>query len=250
MPRLRFGRSRRPEPATHNKPAPRPRRLEKLRLLIENQGLQPGMKLPPERESAAQLAVGRPTLREAIKAMSMLDIIESRRGAGNYIKSLGGLHLGWSVKLDKIEENFDMIELLEVRKMIEPRAAALAASRADERQLGEIGQALRNQEAHLSDRSLFVRYDYSFHDAIIRAAGNPLLAQLARFMAPQLLKSRRITLSTRIDYGKTFEQHKVIFESIRLGQPELAERTMHDHLQTVALDLISEGSQANLIISA
>src|SRR5271165_6353112 len=93
MSRLRFGRSKRPDPTIHTPPGATTTALEKLRLLIENQGLQPGMKLPPERELAAQLAVGRPTLREAIKALSMLDVIESRRGAGTFIKSLGGLHL-------------------------------------------------------------------------------------------------------------------------------------------------------------
>jgi len=238
-----IGKSKQPAATNHNKLGATTKALEKLRLLIEERGLQAGMKLPPERALATQLGVGRPTVREAIKALSMLDVIESRRGAGTYIKSLGGLSLGWSVRLDRIEENFDMIQLLEVRKMLEPRAASLAASRADKKHLHEIERVLQAQEAHLTDRSLFVRDDYNFHDAIIRASGNPILAQLAHVLAPLLLKSRRITLSTRIDFWKGFEQHKVIFESIRLGQPELAERTMLDHLQTVALDLISERTQ-------
>jgi len=217
--------------------------LEKLRELIGCQGLQPGMKLPSERELAARFGVGRPMLREAIKALSMLDVVESRCGDGTYIKSLGGLNLGWSVKLDKIEENFDMIELLEVRKMFEPRAAALAAARANQKQLHEIEREVRIQEAHVDDPDLFVRRDYSFHDAIIRAAGNTILFDLARVLAPLLLKSRHITLGSRIDFQKGFQQHVAIFEAIRLRQSELAERAMLEHLQTVALDFITQGKR-------
>jgi GntR family transcriptional regulator, transcriptional repressor for pyruvate dehydrogenase complex len=214
--------------------------LEQLRSLIETAGFRSGSKLPPERQLAVQLGVGRPSLREAIKALTMLDVLESRHGDGTYVKSLAGLSIGWSVRLGTIEENFDLIELLEVRKMFEPRAAALAAARATNKQLQEIEHEFRSQEGYLRDRNLFVQHDYNFHDGIIRAAGNPILIDWAEFVSPLLLKSRRITLETRVDFGKGFQQHHAIFEAIRLGQAELAERAMLDHLQSVALDLISE----------
>lgn len=214
--------------------------LEQLRKLIETSGYRSGTKLPPERQLAAQIGVGRPSLREAIKALTMLDVLESRHGDGTYIKSLAGLSGGWSVKLGEIEENFDLIELLEVRKMFEPQAAALAAARATHKQLREIGQVLQSQEGSIKDRNLFVQLDYNFHDAIIRAAGNPILIDWAQFMSPLLLKSRRMTLMTRVDFSRGFQQHHAIYEAIRLGQAELAEHAMLIHLQTVALDLISE----------
>ncbi len=213
--------------------------LQKIRNLIETQRMRPGTRLPSERSLAAQLGVGRPAIREALKALSILDVIESRHGDGTYIKSLAGLSLGWSVKLDRIEENFDLLELLEVRKMFEPRAAALAAVRATPKQLQDLRRELRAQEAHLVRYTAFVRNDFNFHEGILRAAGNQILVDISRLLAPMLLKSRQITVRSTLDLKKIYEQHQTIFEAIRLRQPELAERAMLDHLQVAGLDLIS-----------
>lgn len=212
--------------------------VQKIRDLIKNQGLRPETKLPPERVLAVQLKVGRPAVREAIKALSMLDVLESRRGNGTYIRSLAGLFVGWSVKLDKIDENFDMIELIEVRRILEPRAAALAAARADNKQLREIERELLAQETHSEYHDVLVRFDHNFHDAIIRASGNKILYNLAQVLVPLLLKSRQITSRTTPDMSKVLKQHRAIFEAIRLGETELAERAMREHLDTVAMDLI------------
>jgi GntR family transcriptional repressor for pyruvate dehydrogenase complex len=139
--------------------------LERLRKLIEHQQLQPSMKLPPERILAEQLKVGRPAVREAIKALQVLDVVSSRHGDGTYIKSLVGLSGGWPPKGRLVDANFDMIELLEVRKMIEPRAAALAATRATPRQVAEIERELLAQEARPDDPAVLERHDYLFHEA-------------------------------------------------------------------------------------
>lgn len=202
--------------------------------------MQPGMKLPAERQLADELKVGRPAVREAIKALEVLDVIERRRGDGNYIKSLAGLGGGWATKVDHIEARFDMIELLEVRKMIEPQAASLAAARRTNRQLREIEIELLAQEAQPDDHAILERHDYLFHEAIIRAAGNQVLADMIRFLSPMLQKSRRITGRTTPDIPKIIKQHRTIYEAIRLGEMELAQLAMKDHLQTVGLDLISE----------
>lgn len=202
--------------------------------------MQPGMKLPAERQLADELKVGRPAVREAIKALEVLDVIERRRGDGNYVKSLAGLGGGWATMVNHIEARFDMLELLEVRKMIEPAAAALAATRRTNRQLREIEIELLAQEARPDDHAVLERHDYLFHEAIIRAARNQVLADTIRFLSPMLQKSRRITGRTTPDIPKIIKQHRTIYEAIRLGEMELAQLAMKDHLQTVGLDLISE----------
>ena len=213
--------------------------LHQIRDLIQQTGLKPGMKLPPERILAARLNVGRPALREAIKALSILDVLESRRGDGTYVRSLEAVCPADIPKITGPEPSFDMIELLEVRKMIEPRAAALAAARATDRQLRQIKQELVIQEAHQDDYALLELHDYRFHDAIITAAGNQMLKELAGMLAPQLMKSRQLTARTAYS-AKVLEQHRTIFEALRLGESELAEQAMREHLQSVGLDLISE----------
>ena len=214
--------------------------LDQMRELIRGRGLQPGMKLPAERVLAAELKVGRPAVREAIKALVVLDVIESLRGDGTYIKSLAGLDGGWPAKARLAEVDFDMIELLEIRKMFEPAAASLAAARARDKELRAIEKALLPQEAASDDYGVLERHDYLFHEAIVRAAGNRVLCGIACSLAPLLLKSRRITARTTPDIPKIVKEHRTIFEAIRLGQSGLAELAMRNHLQTVGLDLISE----------
>jgi GntR family transcriptional repressor for pyruvate dehydrogenase complex len=207
--------------------------------LIAEGEYQPGMKLPTERVLAKQWNVGRPAVREAIKALSILDVLESRRGDGTYVKSLAGLSIGWPAKMSGFEPDFDMLELLEVRKMIEPRAAGLAAVRASERQLQGIKQQMVELEANARKRHLIAKSDYLFHDSIIRASGNRILIELHHFLSSRLMKSREITARTAPDMSKMFRDHAAIFEAIVRGQSDLAEKAMLEHLHTVGLDLIS-----------
>jgi GntR family transcriptional regulator, transcriptional repressor for pyruvate dehydrogenase complex len=238
--------ARRPNPI-HASKLPEVKRasqvLSKLRALIAEHPYQPGMKLPPERLLAQKWRVGRPAVREAIKALTMLDVLESRRGDGTYVKSLGGLSVGWAAKVEEFKASFDMVELLEVRKMIEPKAAGLSAVRATARQINEIREEILVQERHHDNRHLMARHDFRFHDAIINAAGNHVLADLNRILAPLLLKSRSITAATAPDMIQMIREHWKIFDAIAHGQSDLAERAMLDHLHTVGLDLISARSR-------
>lgn len=216
--------------------------LSRLRSLIAEHPYQPGMRLPPERQLAQKWRVGRPAVREAIKALTVLDVLESRRGDGTYVKSLCGLSMGWTAKVEEFNTDFDMVELLEVRKMIEPRAAALTAVRSTTDQIDEIRMEMLAQEKHIGNRHLIGKHDFRFHDAIINAAGNRVLAELNRILGPLLLKSRSITEATAPDMNQMIREHRKIFDAITQGQSDLAERAMLDHLHTVGLDLISARS--------
>lgn len=194
--------------------------------------------MPPERDLAKKLGVGRPALREAIKALGMLDVLESKRGDGTYIKSLSGLRLGWPVKQIEPAKDFDMIELFEVRKMFEPRAAGLAAARADRAHLADLETELRTQERYIEDHNAFANADFRFHDVIIRATANSILINIAHALNPLLLKSREITVRAYMHLQEVVNQHKTIYEAIRAGQSDLAERAMLEHLLSRSLDLI------------
>jgi GntR family transcriptional repressor for pyruvate dehydrogenase complex len=211
--------------------------LAGIRRLIETSALKPGSKLPPERTLAVKLKAGRPAVREAIKALTMLDVLDSRRGDGTYVKSLAGLRREGT---GLVEAGFDLIELLELRKMIEPRASALAALRATDKQLQEIERELLRQEAKPNDHDVLERHDYLFHAAILRAAGNGMLSGVVQFLDGSLRKSRQLTSHTTPEVPKIVGEHRVIFNAIKRGQADLAERAMLEHLQTVGLDLISE----------
>src|SRR5207244_10366385 len=119
-------------------------------------------------------------------------------------------------------------------------AACIADTSATGKQLKEIEEELLIQEAHSDSHTILELHDYRFHDAIILAAENQILSEIARMLAPHLIKSRQFTARTTPDIPKVVRQHRTIFEAIRLGESELAEQAMREHLQTVGLDLISE----------
>jgi DNA-binding FadR family transcriptional regulator len=213
--------------------------LSRLRALLETGGYEPGAKLPPERALAAQLGVGRPALREAIKALSILEVLESRRGDGTYLRTREPLEERWPERPQLQTAGFEMLDLLEVRKMIEPRAAWLAAARGTERHLRRIEEARGALEHHDRDWRRVAQLDWELHARIMQAARNPVLELINRTLAPLMLESRRITARTD-DRRQMHRDHARIVGAILRGQPDEAERAMLDHLQTVGLDLISE----------
>lgn len=216
-----------------------PEVLERIRRLIAEQSLHPGMQLPAERQLAVSFGVGRPAVREALKALSMLGLVESRGRDGTYVRSAAS-EPRRLLAAGELASHYDLIELLEVRRMLEPRAAALAAIRAGEHQLLEIELAMLAQESSPHDWHVLAEQDYLFHEAIIRAAGNQVLRDIHRALSVSLRKSRELTAHTTPDIPRIVTQHRTIFNAIRIGQAELAERAMSNHLETVALDLISE----------
>jgi GntR family transcriptional repressor for pyruvate dehydrogenase complex len=213
-----------------------------LRQLIQDSNLGPGERLPPERSLAEQLQVGRPAVREGIKALCILDVLESRRGDGTYVKSLKALQADWPASLEVMDTEFNALDLLEVRKMLEPKAARLAATRANETQLRNIEQ----EHAAIEECQKWVkiaRHDFLLHAAIIEAAGNPILTKLIRALNPLLRQSREVTASRAPDRTRMLKDHRAIVAAIVRGEAEQAERAMLEHLHNVGLDLISSRSR-------
>lgn len=213
--------------------------LAQLRAFLEDGDYAAGAKLPPERVLAARLTVGRPAIREAIKALSILDVLESRRGDGTYVKSLAALHGDWPAIVEVSEKDLNMLEVLEVRKIVEPKAAALAAARASEHQLREIVEANAAIEAESVDFMRVGRLDYALHAAIIKASGNSILNGVHRYLTPYLLKSRVITTRSVPDWTRMRADHTAIVEAICRGESIAAEQAMLEHMHHVGLDLIS-----------
>lgn len=212
--------------------------LTMLRSFIEDNGYQVGQMLPPERVLAEKFGVGRPAIREAVKALSILDVIESRRGDGTYLKSLDGLRVGWPAKVELRSSDFNLLDLLEVRKMFEPGAARLAAVRANESELMRIeSECARIELAENWDG--MAEHDLLLHTAIIEAAGNPVLTELNSALLRLSRKSREVTGHNAPDCNQMIEHHRRVVNAILRGEGEVAEGAMLEHLHQVGLDLIS-----------
>lgn len=212
--------------------------LAKLRAFIEENAYQVGQVLPPERVLAETFGVGRPAIREAMKALNILDVIESRRGAGTYVKSLEGLRADWPATTELHSVTFNLLDLLEVRKMIEPTAARLAAARASHEELVRIERECVAIE-NASDWEEMAAHDLALHTAIIDAAANPVLTGINAALARLSRKSREETGHNAPDQTQMIIFHRSIVDAILRGEGEAAERFMLEHLHRVGIDLVS-----------
>ena len=164
--------------------------------------LKPDMKPPPERTLAAMLQVGPPALRESIKALSILGALGSRRGDGTYPKSIAAVTSGWPANAEVPEARLDMLELFELRRMAEPRAARLAASHGSVEDLHQIERARVAIENAGSDWKAVGEPDFALHYLIITAIGNSILRDTYKYLTLLLIKSRAITSRTAQDWKR------------------------------------------------
>lgn len=154
--------------------------MQGLRAKIASGELQPGQKCPPEGELAAQLGVSRSSLREAIRALAALGVMEARHGSGTYISSLEPAEIlkGFTLLVDLFP--FDsVLELFEIRRVLESHAAATVAARADQELVATLENLMDRMEATGNSADIS-DLDALFHEAICTAGGNATLAALMR----------------------------------------------------------------------
>jgi DNA-binding FadR family transcriptional regulator len=207
--------------------------INKIQALIISGSWGPGDRLPKETELAAQLGLSRNSLREAVRALSQLRVLEVKQGDGTYVTSLEPDLLLESTRFaTHLMRNNIVLELYAVRRMLEPHAAALAAARIDEAGLQALEQELNRMIAAGTVEEL-VDADMEFHAVIARAAGNSVLTSLLDSLSTR-------TLRTRIWRGRdeagalevTRLEHHRIFDAIRRRDPELARAMAAVHVSS------------------
>jgi len=203
---------------------------QRLVTLLSNGALRPGDKLPPERDLAQLLNVGRTTVREALKLLTLGGLLEAKRGDGTYVRreftNFLSQQIEWPVLLSVQE--VDMI--VEVREGLEARAARLAAERATPEEIEEIGIYKELLEIEGRDIERETELDLEFHHAIANASHNPLLCRL--MLSLQNILRQYIALSNQLTdrIESTVAEHEPIYEAIAARDPDAAEQAMIDHL--------------------
>jgi GntR family transcriptional repressor for pyruvate dehydrogenase complex len=204
-----------------------------------------GQRIPPERELGAQLGVGRTSLREALKALEIMGMIETRLGAGTYVCNRSEFlsrPLLWAIMGN---DPTDARELIEARRFIESELVTLAASRATAENLKEIGHYLDQMKTHLGDPVAFQDADINFHLAVAKAAHNRILQN-----ALQLIRNLMQQWISKAATGEgvpaaALEQHKHIFLAIAKRNSERARTAMSAHLEAMGGYLLdAEGDRA------
>lgn len=201
----------------------------------------PGDRLPTEAELGQQLGVSRPSLREGLKVPSVKGLVESRTRRGMRVRArrdwdlLDPDVLQWMSTAPPDPEL--LISLLEIRAIIEPAAARMAAQRATAAQIVAIEQAYHAMAAALPhDVEACCRHDLELHEAIIAATGNILLRRVAGAIRATLLSFFRLSANARESYENSLKEHWAVAAAIRRRAPAEAERAMRLLLAGTARD--------------
>jgi GntR family transcriptional repressor for pyruvate dehydrogenase complex len=204
--------------------------IERVRELLEQGELRAGSRLPPERELAVMLRISRPSLRTALKALSVMGIINARPGAGTYITETGREIFHQPMKFLALIHKSGSAELFEARRIIETGLAELAAERATMLDLKALAAEVEGMRRTTDNPEKFLEHDVRFHRAIARAAGNSVMSGVMDTLMQMLYQARRDTIKTASDLDTAIEWHAGIYEAISQHDKARAGEMMFRHL--------------------
>ena len=204
---------------------------------------QEAQKIPPERELCQKLGVGRASLREALKALEIMGMIETRLGDGTYVcprSDFLSRPLLWAITGTNVS---DLRELVEARMLIESELAALAAERASMEAVQAISKCLDTMETHIHDQLIFQESDVAFHLAIASAAQNVILYNALQLMRNLMQEWVRKALQQDGVASRALRQHKEILLAIAKRNPQHARQTMREHVAAMAVHLLDKSGK-------
>lgn len=210
------------------------RAIVRIRQLIQDGALPPGARLPPEQELAAELGLSRNLLREAVRSLVTTRVLEVRRGDGTYVTSLKPELLlegvGLAVEMMKGD---DLLEITEVRRLFEPVATGLAATRITAEQLTGVERHLNAMIAAQDDAEKLNHHDDAFHRAVFEATENNALCALLGGIAGRTLRTRvwRGLVEGNVA-GRTIAEHAAIYRALADGDAALAHAAALIHVST------------------
>ena len=208
--------------------------ITKLRNMIQSGELPPGSRLPSESQLAVQLGLSRSGIREAVKVLESARVLEVRRGDGTFVTSLApGLLLegvGFAVEL---LQGDTLLEVMEVRRLLEPAATGLAARRISDDQLDELADLLRQMEDRADDAEGLMQADLAFHRVVIASTGNETLTSLLDGLSGRTVRARvwRGLVEGNVTQT-TLDEHRAIYLALLARDQSLASAAAHLHVNT------------------
>ncbi len=211
--------------------------VERIEQQVLNGELNAGDRLPPERLLAEQFGVSRTAVREAVKALRQRGLIEVYPGRGTFVTdgTSNALHRSLGLAM-RVGQGDGVESLLELREIIEPAITAKAAMFATDEQIEQLEKLVDQMDAYLNVPNKFMTADNSFHMVIAAASGNSLVPTILNSIVDILQEQRSMIF--RADGGQWIaqEHHRNILNAIKNRQPEIAQKSMEDHLAQVRAD--------------
>lgn len=201
------------------------------RLILKK--LRPGDKLPSERELAELLSVSRSSIRDAIRSLELMGMVEPRQGAGTIVCEISSSSVTNPLAnaLKRKEEHIS--ELLDFRKILEPPLASRAATHASPDEISEMDDILKRQEAKLRSGETAIAEDSEFHYAIAMASGNSVVLKVLDILMDLLRETRERTLQVEGRPQKSLAGHRLILSAIKRHDQEGAKAAMRRHIEDV-----------------
>jgi GntR family transcriptional regulator, transcriptional repressor for pyruvate dehydrogenase complex len=207
--------------------------VDQINALIREGRWAPGDQIPPERELAERFRVSRTSVREALRALEMQGIIESRQGGGTFVRSADTEALVPPLAAAILRGQREMAEVLEVRELIEPGIARLAAQRATAEHVSELEVTLERQRECIAAGRPFVDEDTAFHYTLARAADNHILLRLHNVILDVLRESRQTYLHVPDRPQMSLRGHEAILAAVAAHDGEAAHQTSLAHITEV-----------------
>jgi GntR family transcriptional repressor for pyruvate dehydrogenase complex len=208
--------------------------ITKLRNMIQSGELPPGARLPPENQLAAQIGISRSGVREAVKVLESARVLDVRRGDGTYVTSLEPKLLlegvGFAVELLQPDT---LLEVMEVRRLLEPAATGLAAQRISDKQLEVLSGTLQDMRDAASDPEMLMHADVAFHRTVIASARNETLMSLLDGLSGKTVRARiwrGLVLGNVTE--ATIDEHRAIHDALQARDPFLAQSAALLHVNS------------------
>lgn len=208
--------------------------ITKIKDMILSGELSAGERLPPEKELSEKLGLSRSSLREAVKALEIIRVLDVRRGDGTYVTSLEPKLLTEAMTfIVDLHKDETILDIFEVRRILEPAAAAIAASHITPEQLAALRATLDSVNVETSVEEL-VEHDLIFHSLITAAADNAYLASVLDALSSSTVRARiwrGLTQEKAVD--RTLSEHTAIIEALERGDADLAKALLTVHISGV-----------------
>jgi GntR family transcriptional repressor for pyruvate dehydrogenase complex len=203
--------------------------------IISSTDLKPGDRLPSEKSLADLFVVSRTSIREAIKRLSLLGIVDVQHGRGCFVQGIISQNralegIAYSQKVSQSS----FYHLLEVRKILEPASAYLAAERATQKDLDDMNQSIKGMMASMGNDLGFMEFDLGFHIALTNASKNPVLKNMVETIRDLLSDEILKVLSLQGSAQRAIDYHQMIYLAVKKHASKKAAAAMQDHIEDIA----------------
>lgn len=207
--------------------------VRQIKAMIGEGRLKSGDQLPPERDLAEKFVVSRTSVREALRALESLGLVEIRPGEGTFVRRVSVEALIEPLAIVMLSQREAIGELFEARRLLEPSIAALAARRASLEEIAEMERILEAQARAIAAGRTGLTEDGQFHAAIASAAHNRAITRIVHAIMDLLAQSREESLNTPGRPTRSHDDHRRVLEAIKQRDAPAAEQTMREHLDAV-----------------